>query len=111
MVRNKSNICVKYKTADSTTVLESVLPAVRDKGYEKSRVRISDEEYLRKALTDDLEALRKDLKEKVSSQSMEQVPYVEEAIAYNEYFLSYPGGTLSSLKEEEEEDGPVFVSV
>ena len=56
-------------------------------------------------------SLRKDLKEKVSSQSMEQVPYVEEAIAYNEYFLSYPGGTLSSLKEEEEEDGPVFVSV
>ena len=101
MVRNKSNICVKYKTADSTTIFESVLPSVRDKHYEKSRVRISDEEYLRKALTDDLLALRKDLQEKVSSRSLEQVPFVEEAIAYNEYFLSYASGTLTSLKEEE----------
>ena len=67
MVRNKSNISVKYKTPDSTTVYESVLPSVRDRGYEKSRVRVGDEEYIRKTLNEDLIVLRKDLQEKKSS--------------------------------------------
>ena len=111
MVRNKSNISVKYKTIDSTTVYESVLPSVRDKGYEKSRVRVGDEEYIRKVLNDDLIVLQKDLAEKKSSQSLEQVPYVQEAIAYHEYFLSFEKGTLTSLKEEEDDQEPVYVSV
>lgn len=67
MVRNKSNISVKYKAPDSTTVYESVLPSVRDRGYEKSRVRVGDEEYIRKTLNEDLIVLRKDLQEKKSS--------------------------------------------
>ena len=39
------------------------------------------------------------------------MPFVEEAIAYNEYFLSFASGTLTSLKEEEEDEEPTFVSV
>ena len=57
MVRNKSNINVKYKSPDSMTIFESQLPSVNQAEYERSRIRMCDEAYLRKALADDLKAL------------------------------------------------------
>ena len=57
MVRNKSNINVKYKSPDSMTIFESQLPSVNQAEYERSRIRMCDEAYLRKALAEDLKAL------------------------------------------------------
>ena len=69
------------------TIYESQLPSVNQAEYERSRIRICDEAYLRKTLADDLIALQQDKLEKVSSASYEQVPYVEEAIAFYEELL------------------------
>jgi hypothetical protein len=57
MIRNKSNINVKSKT-DSTKILESRLPSVHDAEYLASRVRVSDEKYIREMLQSDLVALK-----------------------------------------------------
>ena len=69
------------------TIFESQLPSVNQAEYERSRIRMCDEAYLRKALADDLKALQIDKAEKESSASYEQVPYVEEAIAFYEELL------------------------
>ena len=51
MVRNKSNINVKFKdNSDNMTIIESKLASVNTPEYSRSRIRVSDESYLRKAL-------------------------------------------------------------
>ena len=67
MVRNRSNINVKYKSNASMTVLESQLPSINTPEYARSRIRICDEAYLRQALAQDLNVMRIDLAECVSS--------------------------------------------
>lgn len=95
MVRNKSNINVKYKDdTDSMTIIESQLASVNSPAYGRSRIRVSDESYLRNALQQDLVALNKDLAESKSCAAYEKVPYLEEAIMYCEELLEAKEGRL-----------------
>ena len=112
MVRNKSNINVKFKNnSESMTIIESQLASVNTPEYSRSRIRVSDEAYLRQSLRQDLADLNKDLQESKSCQAYEKVPYLEEAIEYCEELLEIEDGKLTSFKGVTEDDTPTFVPV
>ena len=112
MVRNKSNINVKFKdNTDSMTIIESQLASVNSQEYSRSRIRVSDEIYLRNALKQDLVALNKDLAESKSCAAYEKVPYLEEAIMYCEDLLKVEDGKLSSFKTSNDDDTPTYVPI
>lgn len=71
MVRNKANINVK-STADDPQklILESRLPTIIQNEYSQSRIRVSDEKYIRHILELDLEILKTDYKEKQSAKEI-----------------------------------------
>ena len=65
MVRNKANINVKSIAVDpQKLILESRLPTIIQNEYSQSRIRVSDEKYIRQILELDLEILKTDYKEK-----------------------------------------------
>jgi len=65
MVRNKANINVKSIADDpQKLILESRLPTIIQNEYSQSRIRVSDEKYIRQILELDLEILKTDYKEK-----------------------------------------------
>jgi len=66
------------------TILESQLPSVEQIEYAGSRVRIGNETYIRKLLSEDLTQLQRDKIEKESYKSDDQVYYLGEAIAFCE---------------------------
>ena len=61
MVRNKANINVKSIADDpQKLILESRLPTIIQNEYSQSRIRVSDEKYIRQILELDLEILKTD---------------------------------------------------
>jgi hypothetical protein len=85
MVRNKANINVKSISDDpQKLILESRLPTIIQKDYSQSRIRISDEKYIRNILELDLEVLKTDYKEKQRAKEIPLLPFVTEAIEFIE---------------------------
>jgi hypothetical protein len=85
MVRNKANINVKSISDDpQKLILESRLPTIIQKDYSQSRIRISDEKYIRHILELDLEVLKTDYKEKQRAKEIPLLPFVTEAIEFIE---------------------------
>ena len=64
------------------TILESMLPTADQTEYAASRVRIGNETYIRRLLSEDLVQLKRDREEKASYDSVDQVYYLEEAIEF-----------------------------
>jgi hypothetical protein len=84
MIRNKSNINIKHFSHQSHLILESRLPTVYDESYSSSRVRVSDEKYIKEVLQTDLKILRNNFSEKKRAKEDELLPFVNEAIDYCE---------------------------
>ena len=68
----------------SMTITESCLPSVDVEEYGATRVRIANEEYIRKLLAEDLEQLKRDRVEKAACHEEDQVYYLDEAIEFCE---------------------------
>lgn len=108
MIRNKSNINIKHFSQQSHLILESRLPTVYDESYSSSRVRVSDEKYIKEVLQTDLKILRNNFSEKKRAKEDELLPFVTEAIDYCEAQLAKKD---SEVAQDDEDDEPSFVSL
>lgn len=102
MVRNQSNTIVKdLEFSTSDLILNAKSPSVHEMEYWPSRVRVSDQEHVKKAIEDDLETLRKDVKFRESCSEVEVIPFLINAIEFEQNQLqNMLKGTNSDTEEE-----------